>query len=517
MRTLTVNNFARGLTEDRHGGRTAEFSFSRHFDILTYPRRLQPLRGMTLDTASTGIANMTVASNGLMYGSGTTAGNGKLFYRTGYGGADTWSALSTNQVSGVAAVFDLLVDWPDAGNVRTIHWCSTNLLVASDPAGASSVQTQALTFASMGQGFVHPKDKKLYIPYKTTSAQYIAIISPNSSPFGSYAPTGFSLPFQYRAYCLTHYGDYLAIPQTTVNGISNTGSIVSLWNRDTSLTTVDENIPWGAGSLQVLNNVNGALVGISTLSANYTGSFQDYDSVQVKVYQGGAEPILVKEIRAQHIAGSSHPSCTINPRVNYVFNNRLYFSVNIVFGDSIQPSWYGLFSCGKNSVTGEWTVVLERGATNDNSETGVIAAAQTGDFVSMVHTAAGTITSTTNGQTSSSSYGATSIYESLVNPDMAEEDTIQQKNLFAIGVNFLPLPTNASVVLKYRVDSSGDDSDWVTVKTFTTAGKTRFVATDAAGETFVAGVNYEFRIESTGGAVIKSFSYKYKADTSTNL
>lgn len=518
MKTIVVNNFARGITEDRYAGRAGEYSVSKHFDILTYPNRLQPLRGMTTDTASTGIGNMIVSSSdGLMYGTGLNASNGRLWQRSGYGGADVWQHVPTNdQLSGAVPNYDFLVEFKDCGHVRTIHWASANLLVASDPAGGSSASTQALTYSSIGQGLVHPKDKVLYFPYRTSSASYIGKISSNATVWTGLSATAFTLPSQYRAYCLSYWGNYLAIPLTLTTGNSFTSSIVALWNRDTSLTTFDETIPWGTGNLKVLNNLSGALIGISSASANDTSTIQDYDAIYIKAYTGGAEPILIKEIKAQHLAsGSSQPVCTINPRVNFIQNNRLYFSIDVTPSDGT-PAYHGLWSVGRNKLSGEYTVVLERMATTDSSETSVIAAAINGDFVDMVHTAAGTLTATINGTTSASTYGATSLYESLVNPEMDALDKMKKKKLHSISVRCQPLPTSGQIVLKYRVDSTGLLSDWVTARTYTTAGGMGFEAPKPTSGFYTDGYNYEFRLESTGGAVITSFAYKYE-NLETNI
>lgn len=516
------------MVDDKHAVGTGEFAIAKHFDVLSHPRRLQPKRGMTAHTASTGIGNLVVASDGLMYGVGLNASDanaGKLWVLPGYGSTDDFVALSTTQLSGAAPDYSLLVDWPDTGNVRKIIWASTNLLVASNySGGAGSATTQALTFTSIGQGFVHPKDKYLYFPYIVSAGvPKIGIIAPNATAFAGLSGSPFALPAAYRAYCLTNYGDYLAIPLTGVTATALVNSsIVALWNRDVTNTLFSETIQWGNGSLKVLNNLGGVLIGISELGSSslQAGTSQDLNSIQIKVWAGGAEPTLVKEIKATALSGASGvPLVSINPRVNFIQNNRLYFSVNVDPNDGIQPSRIGMWSVGRNRTTGEWTVNMEHVATNTNTETSVIAAAIVGDYVEMVHTAVGTLTKSSNGNASSSTYGATSVYESGTNPEMDEDDRMRPKELFAVGVNFEPLPSGASVVLKHRVDSKGSDSDWVTVKTFSDDNAVYGIADDKNlfdTSPTTGGVNHEFRLESTGGAVITSYSYKYGINK-TNL
>lgn len=518
MQRITIDRFDGGMADDRFGGGAGEASTVRHFDVLTHPRRLQPRRGMSLDTASTGIGNIIVASDGKMYAVGLDPNNptlGKLYVRAAYGGGSAYATISTmNQLSGAAVNYDFLLEWPDSGATRSLLWASANVLVASqlDGAAAGSTQTTALTYTSIGQGLVHPKDKSVYFPYKVSTTPYIALIAPNGTIFAGLSATAFALPLLYRAYCLSYYGNYLAIPLTSLNGFSVNSSIVALWNRDVTTTTFDETIPWGEGDLKVLNNLGGVLIGISESQRIYQGSVQDFDSIVIKAWAGGAEPTVIKEIKAMHILGNSGaPSCSINPRVNFIKNNRLYFSINVTPGDGKQPTLTGVWSVGRSKLTGQWTVVQEILANNTASDTGVIAAAMAGDYVSIAHTTEGTLTYTTNG-TDYTAFGATSIYESVVNPQMPEDEKTLKKKLFNVSVRCLPLLAGSSLVLEYRVDSDGATTDWVTVRTYTTTGGLGF---DSGGFIFKEGYNYEFRLKSVGGARVTSYSYKC-TEVSTN-
>lgn len=518
---VVINRFER-MARDPRQGAGSEFRIAKHFDTTTYPDRLQPLRGMAAHTNSNGlgIGNIIVREDGLMYAVGLdTPSNptlGELYKSEGYGALDDFVAFSTAQLSGVVQRSDdynFLVDWPDAGNVRTVHWASTNVLVASGDSGSAT--TNALTFSFIGQGLVHPKDKNLYYPYlvSATGASYIGLIQPDATPFNTETPQAFQLPDQYKAWCLSSWGDYLAVPMTARSATSLVNSnIIGFWNRDTTVTTFDETIHWGQGVLKVLNNVNNVLIGVSELGSDslQSGTTQDYNAIQIKAYTGGYEPTLIGEIRAQGLSGASgRPSVSINQRVNFIQNNRLYFSAKVDPNDGIQPSRIGLWSVGRDQ-TGRWSINLERMATNDNSETQVIAAVVVGDYVEMVHTAEGTLTKSINGSPSNTTFAATSVYESTVNPGIDNQDRVAKKKLTSFSAHFEPLPASSSVVLKYRVDSKGADSDWVTVATASTAGDDFIEMVDAAGTAFTDGRNFEFRLESVGGAVITAYSYKYE-------
>ena len=520
MPSKPIKNFGNGMADDYSRIGEGEFSVSKHFDILSYPNRLQPLRGMGAEsTTDSKIGNMIVGANGYMYGVGTDPNNptnGKLWVRcdnattasgNSYGATAIWRSLTTNQLSGLTlrtADYAFLVDYPDFGNVRTLLWASTNMLVCSDPLGASSAETSAgaLTFTTISQGFVHPKDKRLYFGYQTASATYIGRISSNATPFASVNYTALQLPSEYRVYSVCDYGNYLAIGCTTIDG----RSVVFLWDRDETLTTVSEVINWGAGQLKVLNNLNGALVGVNTISANGASTVQDMDGIQIKVYSGGVEPTIVKEIKAQRLT-STAPSATINENVNFVLNNRLYFSANIVNGGTA-PAYYGLWAFGLNK-NGRYAVTIERMATNDSSETGVLACAINGDFVAMAHTAVGTLTATINGNSLSAIYAATSVYESGVNPRIDDLDQAKDKKLIGVWATYLPLPVDASIVMQYRVDGSLNTA-WTTIFTETGNGVTFTEMQNANGTEFTDGRKYEFRITSIGGGIVTDWGPIYK-------
>ena len=473
------------------------------------------------EPTNTALRMMIHAHNGNMYGIGEDLGNpgfGELYKRTAYGSSDVWTDFTTDQVAGAtndesAGHYDFLVHYPEANNARKLIWATTNKIAFSNPDDSGSADFGALPFTTIGQGLVHPKDKMLYFPYQTTTS---TLIGKYNGPAGAGYDGGGNLsnftnaaftvatPSRYRVYCLSHYGDYLAVPMT-VAGVSSE-SIVGLWDRDTTKTIFDQTIPWGYGFLKVLNNLNGALVRVSVLSGEVNTAGLDIDKIQVKVYEGGSEPYIVKEIIATRLT-STRPSCVVNHRVNYIKDNRLYFSISVVNGDA-DANYYGLWSVGKNEL-GQWTVVREQGATTDDSETGIIAAAHHGDFLSCVHTAAGTITSSYADNALADIYDATSFYETGPNQNMVEGDRTKRKKLKCFFATYLPLPADGQVTMKYRLNSKKSDS-WSTAFTETTDGKTLTeVVVDTTGSQFPEFDIAELRPESVGGAIITSFGYEY--------
>ena len=107
-------------------------------------------------------------------------------------------------------------------------------------------------------------------------------------------------------------------------------------------------------------------------------------------------------------------------------------------------------------------------------------------------------------------FQATSSYESLVNPGVPGVDYYAKKQLLSVSAHFMPL-VSGTVVMKYRVDGG----DWVTCFTKTALSpdtdRAGYETTIAEGTgQFTAGRQYEFRLESTGGAEIIAYTYKYE-------
>lgn len=491
MKQITVNNFGGGMATDIYSGSQGEFSTTRNFDILSYPNKLYPLASMASGTADTGIMNMLTAADGVVYGLSNHATKGGIW---SVNGSNDWEQEANGGGSSSTST-DFFVEHKEYGARFLLFYDATGIS-AVDPIGNTSGSAATFTATSIGQGYVHPKDKVLYVPYQISGTTVIGTMVTNS-----WTPAVLTLPSNYRIVGLTHYGNYLAIGCTIVNtsNIPNSvnASVVYLWDRDTSLTTLTESIPWGDNQLQVLNNLNGVLIGIS--------KYQDDDntSLLIKGYAGGEVEVL-KEIPAIKETTTS-PSLTINTRVNLIHKNRLYFSADLT-GGSTSPSHKGLWSFGKNK-NGTWSTSIERFASTDGSDVSVLAATFRLGYLYTCHTATGTLTD--NGILSSTlatRYASPSIYESLVNPNMSDLDKLSKKKLVEVACNYIPIPSGGSLVMEYRVDGGS----WTNIFTETTAGEVKTSTTKPTTGQFTDGYNYEFRIESTGFVQVVGFTYSYQ-------
>lgn len=501
MKTIVIDRFDRGMALDKYQQGTGLSSVIKDFNIFRSPNRLFPTRDLITDTDTQfKVGNVLVGSNGSIYGLGTVAASGNdtqdIFIKANPSSA--WAQVHANKLrSGFTVDYTGFLEYKSYfyafNQSRYLGKYDRAGVVAAD---ATFFDLDTANFTNAAQPIIHPKDDVMYIPHDN----YISTVNGVTK-----ANKVLTLPSSLRIRALSWYGNYLAIAcsPTTSGGLGNSAlrSTVYLWDRDTSLTTVSESIDWGTGDLQVLNNFDGTLVGISHLGGSST-YITDYDSVQIKGYNGGA-PFLIKEFTTIRETTTT-PSCTINARVDYIFRGRLYFSIDIT-GGSTSPELHGLWAMSKSKITGEYAVNIEKVTTG-----ACLAAAQVSDFLVVVDTTVGNTRRSDNTASLTSAF-PTAVVETVVNPQMSEIDYIRPKQLMAVQVDYQLLLANQTVVLSYKVD----DGSWATILTASTASTVSANSGKASSGEFTKGRNYEFRVQATGGAVVHAISYKY--DTLMNL
>lgn len=299
---------------------------------------------------------------------------------------------------------------------------------------------------------------------------------------------------------LCEYGNYLAIGTRQSDGIGQCQ--VYLWDRDSSLLeTVSQNISWGDEDLRVLEEVEGELIGISVTSGTTADT---NEQVFFRRYTAGAGGIKFLEIDTGH---SPTTDVQVPRSIFQKYRGRLYFMMTAVLNGTARS---GVWSIGRNPGTREWTLVLEKTPLND---TALNASHTLRGFINLreytfqaFENPTGTFDMTkTNDQ---EAYTATSYLETTVNPNMSSADFFSKKKLVSITCHYEKLPSGASVTMKYKTDGA---SSYTTVQTDSTDDSVTMEAfVDTNGSAFTDGRNFEFRLESTGGAVITGFSYKYE-------
>lgn len=498
VRTAYIRRFDGGIFNDPRVPNSALSRVVTNFDILTNPYKMTPYRDSESgdnNAASSQRQNFQIAlrtgTTYSVYALGVVDGTARAeieYKNLSTGGSNdlsdnTWTATGNNASSSGATNFNLFINYKKTG--RTYGARAGTAIWAYDPTGSAAwTDTErSISYTNIAQGCVHPADDILYVPYDNKIAK---------NDNGTWTDVALTLPSHFYITSICPYRTHLAIFCAPLSGEGS--SVVFLWNRDTSLATVDEAIDWGEGVVKVGEEVNGDLLGIS-LSGNSSTRF--FARIIIRRFAGyGSEKII------ELIGGSS---TALLPIAKQKINNRLHFMMQISVNGSVRE---GVFSIGRSP--GEpYSLIHERTPNNDTalvSSSNLFNFIYVGDFLLQAYLSNSAYAiSKTNDQ---SSFTASSIYESEINPDMPLTHKPQLKQLMSVGALYEKLPTAGSVQVQYRVDGG----DWVTVFTETTDGATYTEPKpqNADGSQFKKGKDYECRAVSTGGAEITGIVYKYK-------
>lgn len=497
MSTIIVNKFNTGMTSDPRASSGCQLC--KHFDNFSKPHSLIPYRDSegvsTINITTQALAQLKTFTmyGGNLYGLGIIDSTNKAkIYKNADVSLSTWTAPNNaeDSANGVNSGFFINYKgtfWGDAGGTRL--W-STDLTTFTTSA-------QAITYTSITQGLIHSKDSVLYFGYTNTTASYIA--SKNGA--GAWNITALTLPdTTLTVVSLCEYGNYLAIgcKSNEVGGSSK----VFLWDRDSSVLTISESLDVGARTLSQIENIEGYIVAITVPS----GTTADIDPKVTFLKSSGGDFQPFEEVPLS--AGGRIVS-------KQKVNNRMYFGMGDVSlgATSIGGSsndYVGVWSVGRNQIGAEFSVSFTRLVNNNTAVSGINGFILVGDYLWASFTVSGTVTlSKTNDQ---ASYTATSVYRTVINPNMSDLDKVKKKQLQTTSLTYSPLPSAGQVVLKYKVDNES----YVTCFTETTDSAQVTEVIKAGSTEFTKGRDYEFQIESTGGAEITGLPYKY-ATQETNL
>lgn len=498
MPKVIINKFNGGMINDPLSRSSSSCMVSTNFDISTNSSKLLPVRATESGYSgqSTGklqnfcLGYRSTSGEYVIYGLGVVSGQAyaNILYKTLDSlDTDSWSTPANNASASGATSFDLFVYYQKTGLIYGAK--SGTHIWAYDPSGSAAFAEthQALSYTNIAQGLVHSKDDILYIPYDNK-------IATNNN--GSWTTAALTLPAYYTVRSISEYGNYLAIACTNANLVGS--SQLFLWDRNTSLTTVTESIDLGYGTVKLIEEIEGTLVSVSLIGGTST-------SVRDRVvfrYLSGNQMIKFNEIVSSYFGTTSAQL----PAAKHRVNGKLYFMLKMKINGAERE---GLFSIGKSNPGEPFAISHEMTLNNATATTNSVLKnfLTTCDYTFLSYVDNGTYTLT---KSQDQATYTTSIYESLTNPGMSAGDGAGKKQLVGVAVNHEPLTSGQTVVLKYRVDSA-NTAAWTTVFTSSTVGATRFESgLDSSENQFTAGTNYEFRIESTGGAVITGLSYVYE-------
>lgn len=496
MSKVTINKFNAGIVNDPRDTTSGASRVVTNFDINTSPNRLIPYRSSEAgnsndpnDLMQNWCIALSAAATYSLYGYGrVTASNKVRIFRKALttGGAtdlddNSWTETSNNvSATQITPNYNCFVYYAKLNMIFGGH--AGRYIWEYDPDGGTAFnETDAdlTAFTNMAQGLVHSKDDILYIPYDNKIAK---------NDNGTWTVAALTIPTSYYITSICEYGNYIAIAAAPLDGVSN--SRVYLWNRSATLNTVTENIDWGSGVIKVIEEINGYLVGISL----YGGASTTFNDRVIFRYYTGAGALGYTE----YLGATSSNLLQIKQKIN----NRIYFCMSVSLNGAVRDGVWS-FGQGPNG----FNLVHERTPDNDTSiSTGPMRGFfYIGDYLfqSFVSSGAAHTVTKTNDQ---ATYSHTSIFESVINPNMEVKDKLKLKQLKSISIGYKTQSAVAGqVVVKYKVDGGS----YITVMTCTTTGVIVEERQDAVGVPFTKGREYEFRIESTLGAEIISFNYEY--------
>ncbi len=487
----SITQFDGGMVNDLRTPDPTAARLIKNFDTLTYQRRLVPYPDSESGNNDTtrNIVNFFYA-NSILYGLGAMSGTTKpqVFSKTDFTDA-SWITLANSQGS-TARGSNLFVYYK--GN---IYGAQANASIWKMDAGGGGWTDQDLnigfTYKNVAQGLVHSKDDILYVPVDNV------IFAKNDASWSNSGSPVLTLPTDYYITSICEYGNYLAIACAPTAAAARPHSQVYLWDRDSSLTTLSESIDWGDGQLLVLQDIEGVLLGITALTTNNL-----QPRLIVKQYAGtqGAVPVveLVGDI-----------GTTINlQQAKQKAKNRIYFLANIVL-DGV--THYGVWSVGKNNGR-PFSLQIEQLINNNTAPNSVQGFFVLGDFLFVAYT-----DGSGNPQVSKTDdllpYTATSIYESRIFNEVLGlrnkhiPDSAAKKKLLGITASFSSLPSGAHVLVKYKKDG---ETSWTAIFDFSTTGALSHAAVniESTGANLPEYKEIQFRIESTGGAVVTGSKFK---------
>lgn len=484
---ISIRNFSGGISDSSRKATATEFQITKHFDIHTDPSRLIPYRSLEADTndgsTSTGMKQYLVrdflyaSTSAKLYGLGQTAGGlTKIVYKAD-STTGNWTLPSSSEGNG-AVQNGCLVEFKDyLWGFQGTNQIFKYGLLSGTPSITNSASTVASTITSVANGII-ASDGNLYLPYNNV----VVRVATDTTTFTDSAKT---VPTNYKITSLANYGNYLAIgcsPVSSYNGQSK----VFIWNLSSEL--FQETLDWGEGDLRILENIEGMLVGITDRYLNNaTGAGRG--SMIIQVYQNGS-PQVLKEIFTQTLTGKTIP---IQKAVK---NNRLFWAAKIMTNSAGTTYNEGIWSFGRKNVNYPYSLTLD--VIDENIDTdGIQAFGTAANYFFIAHSGDGSIDKTNDAST----YAFTSVYESQI---YGGNGTTFLLNLCSITT--APIPTGGSVTVKYKVD---DDTSFTTIGTLSTAGELSrdFYNIESTQADFASFEEIQFRIESTGGAEITSYSF----------
>lgn len=480
-----ITRFDGGISEDKRAGwagsgnrfTTNKFSLTKHFDVFTYPKKLVPYKKTEADeTKSYDIVKFLFAPHFVqtygLYGFGvSTTTKGAPYIHNASLVATGWTAPTGGGSAVSGRDEDVFFYYKDY-----IYWWAGGTSLMRYDTGVSDdfASYQSIVHSYVAQPVHHPADDIAYFFYNNKVA------SLNDT---SWTLAALTLPDDLKIVAAVPYGNYLAIACVSIQ-TRDRKNIVYLWDRDSSLATLTERIDFGDGEILHLANLNNKLIAVM--------SFYLYDVANISLDRG---KILIKQ-------ASGNYAITLNeintdddvlvddlPKTRFATGDKLYFPAKLILnGDNREGIW----------VVDEFgRVTLDFIEEEAADYQGIY---KTGNMWWIAHSDDGSVNKT---DFDDATYSHTSIYETLV---FTAGDSSITKKLVGAEVMFEKLPSAGVVVLKYRIDGA---TSWTQIFSHGIDDSISHEAIniESSGANLKEYKEVEFRIESTGGAVITGLRF----------
>ena len=279
--------------------------------------------------------------------------------------------------------------------------------------------------------------------------------------------------------------------------------MVYLWDRDASTTLLAEKIDWGAESLEMIEEMDGAIVGLSVFANTSTEAHVLSPKLVFKAYTGvvdRARRVLELPLTSAIINGSDIHDANTPAGVavdKQKINNRVLFILSAeLLGNRVDAIW-----AIHRRNDGSFGVSIDRLINNDTGLTsgkpkGFL---QFGDYVTAGFNDNGTYKTT---QTTTTYTNQTAKFETVIFGKAQN-----RYKLRAVGVMTEPLASGESVSVGYKKD---EETSFTSVLTHSTVNdlfkETMEIESD--GTTLPKFRELEFQVTSTGGATITGFWFQ---------
>lgn len=491
---IIVEDFSGGIANDIREQSSKGFAISQHFDNTTSPKKLVPFRDSEEDnTGQVGIVNFAWDSENL-WGLGLTLSGGlktQIYKKTSLTSAWTTTTNSTSATT-FSDIANLCFIYRD--KLYHANWTQVNSYNL-DGSGYTEPIASAPSISMGGndgsqfstQGLIHSKTDTAYFGYWSlaTGGRIWSISGTTENA------TALQLPMKMVPSAIAEYGSYLAILCRPVLG--GGGSKIFLW--DMVSADVTEVLDCGNGDGWILANVGGVLV-IVMNQATSEGITFPTNKIFIKTYAGGVVS-LFKTIEDTEL--------TLGGLSGYkpFYSDIDGLTFSLISTGTKFPT--GLYTFAKGAGTG-YQLTSSRLVHNDTTITNVVGIYKVGDVVYTAYNYVKNVSSQVGRTSETEDYNNTAFIETVkYNCGSINKN----KRLVGISVSHEPLTSGQTVTVLYRKDSQ---TSYTTIGSNTEVDSVfkEYITEGTVGKNLPEFHEIQFRIESTGGAVITGWRKVYE-------